>query len=76
MCTDFQQYEITIPPAERQLKRYRRKLRRNKRRADGTRRKSKRRNYNRPRGKCYQQYMRLKTVEQSGDMASITMEVL
>jgi hypothetical protein len=41
---------VILPPTERQWKRYRRKIRRNKRRAGGKRRSHKRRNYIRPLG--------------------------
>jgi len=71
MCTGFDQYEITCPPTERQLKRYRRKMRRNKKRGNKTRRRN--RDYTRPKGAYYKQEMKITNVDYEGDKATISM---
>ncbi len=71
MCTGFDQWEITCPPTERQLKRYRRKMRRNKKRGNKTRRRN--RDYTRPKGAYYKQEMKITNVDYEGDKATISM---
>ena len=73
MCTGFETWEITVPPTERQLKRYKRALRRSKPRANKTRRRKSLRQYKYPKGKAYKEVMRISQVTAEGDNATITL---